>query len=178
MSTANNNAVAESRPPFPDPAPLFAKLEALGIQTKTVEHEPTFTVADNHLLGHELPGAHVKNLFVRDKKGKRMWMLICRENKPVDLKASAAVIGADRLSFGSPDRMQTYLGISPGSVSAFALLNDTTCAVTCVIDDDVLQDDIINVHPWRCDRTTAIARDDLLRFLEDIGHKPQICTLL
>ena len=152
---------------------LLARLDALGIRTTTVTHPPLRTVEDSKRLRGELPGGHVKNLFLRDKR-TRFWLLVTLEDTPVDLKAMAKRLDAGRFSFANEQQLGELLGIAPGAVSPFAAVNDAAGAVTVVLDTALLQVDPLNLHPLRNDRTTAIAPADLRRFLEDCGHAPQL----
>jgi len=158
------------------PDHLFARLTQLGIATTTVTHAPMFTVADSRELRGSLPGTHCKCLFLRDKKG-RMWLVATAEDRTVDLKALAATLGAGRLSFGSPERLMTHLGVAPGSVTPFAVINDTAGTVTAVVDQALLAAEIANFHPLVNTATTSIRPADLIRFLEACGHTPLICDL-
>src|SRR3954468_15052790 len=117
-----------------DPQQLFAKLEALGIAQHTVEHPPVFTVEEAKALRGNLPGHHIKNLFLRNKK-EQMWLVVALEDRAIDLKRLGEALGAGRLSFGSPERLQKYLGVEPGSVTPFAVINDTGHQVTLVLDE-------------------------------------------
>ncbi|NUP09418.1 MAG: prolyl-tRNA synthetase associated domain-containing protein [Polyangiaceae bacterium] len=157
-----------------DPATaLFAKLEGLGIATHTVSHPPVFTVeqAKRHRVDDR--GVHVKNLFLRNKKGS-MWLVTTSEDRPVDLKELAAKIGAGHVSFGSPDRLRQHLGVEPGSVTPFAVLHDETRVVTSVIERSLLESTAVHCHPLTNDRTTSLSGPDLLRFLEATGHLPTV----
>ena len=158
------------------PDQLFARLEALGIRTRTVTHPPVFTVEEAKALRGDLPGAHIKNLFLRNKKGE-MWLVVAEESRPVDLKALGERLGAGRLSFGSPERLMSYLGVVPGAVTPFAIINDAQGQVRVAIDKTVLDQDPVNCHPLSNDMTTAIASRDLLAFLEQSGHRPLILDL-
>jgi Ala-tRNA(Pro) deacylase len=158
------------------PDQLFAHLEGLGIRTRTVQHPPVFTVDEAKALRGDLPGAHIKNLFLRNKKGE-MWLVVAEESRPIDLKALGARLGAGRLSFGSAERLMTYLGVVPGAVTPFALINDRDGQVKVAIDQTVLERDPVNCHPLANDRTTAIAPRDLLAFIECSGHKAMIIDL-
>ena len=158
------------------PEQLLARLAELGIESRTVSHPPVFTVEEAKALRGELPGGHVKNLFLRNKKGA-MWLVVAEEDRPIDLKALGERIGAGRVSFGSPDRLMQYLGVIPGSVTPFGLINDRGHEVQIVLDQALLAHDPINVHPLTNDRTTAISPKGLLTFLEATGHKPQILDL-
>jgi len=152
---------------------LLARLAALGIPARTVSHPPVFTVEEARRQRGDLPGTFTKNLFLRDKKGA-MWMVVCREDRPVDLKALAPRIGANHLSFGSAERLQRHLGVIPGAVSPFAVVHDADRLVQVVLDREVLGHDPVNLHPLDNGRTTAISAADLLRFLEAEGHAPRL----
>jgi Ala-tRNA(Pro) deacylase len=158
------------------PDQLFAHLEGLGIRTRTVQHPPVFTVDEAKARRGDLPGAHIKNLFLRNKKGE-MWLVVAEESRPIDLKALGERLGAGRLSFGSPERLMSYLGVAPGAVTPFALINDREGQVKVAIDKAVLEQDPVNCHPLANDKTTAITPQDLLAFIENSGHKPMILDL-
>jgi Ala-tRNA(Pro) deacylase len=158
------------------PDDLFARLQQLGIPVTTVRHRPVFTVEEARVHRGDLPGIHTKSLFLRDKKGA-MSLVVCLEDRPIDLKDLAGRIGAGRLSFGSPERLMKYLGVIPGAVSPFALLNDTGGQVRAYFDRAVLEGSLVNLHPLDNALTTAIATADLCRFLETIGHPPQPVAL-
>jgi len=166
-----SSAAADSLPTHPQA--LLARLEALGIETRTVTHPPVYTVEEAKALRGELPGAHIKNLFLRNKKGA-MWLVVCLEDRRIDLKALGTALSAGRFSFGSAGRLMTYLGVRPGAVTPFAAINDTQGAVRVVLDRALLDATCINAHPLVNDMTTAITPGDLIRFLEDTGHPPQI----
>lgn len=155
---------------------LFARLESLGIATRTIEHEAVFTVAESTAVERDLPGGHTKNLFLKDAKG-RLWLVVAEAHASVDLKALPERIGAARLSFGNADLLGEVLGVTPGSVTAFAILNDIAGRVTLVIDKTLMGHDTLNCHPLTNTATTAIARDDLLRFIRATGHEPIVVEL-
>jgi Ala-tRNA(Pro) deacylase len=159
------------------PDGLFARLAALGIQTKTVRHPPLFTVGQSKALRGELPGGHTKNLFLKDKKD-RMWLVTAEEDRPIDLKALGAALGASgRVSFGSPERLMRHLGVIPGAVTPFGLANDTDGRVRFVLDAGLMRHATLNFHPLTNEATTALARADFLRFMEAIGHAPHLLAL-
>jgi Ala-tRNA(Pro) deacylase len=155
---------------------LFERLRSLGIETETVTHPAVYTVeqAKEHRVRHD--GTHVKNLFLRNKKGA-MWLVVVDEDRAVDLKDLGRRIGAGNVSFGSPDRLRRYLGVEPGSVTPLAIVNDTEGAVQVVIDARVFHRDPVQCHPLVNTMTTAIRGDDLLRFLQACGHAPTILDL-
>ncbi len=155
---------------------LLAHLDDLGIASTTVDHPPLRTVEESKQLRGDLPGGHVKNLFLRDKRN-RFWLLTTLEDRPVDLKAVAKQLDAGRFSFANEQQLLEHLGITPGAVSPLAAINDAAGAVTVVLDDALLTHDPLNLHPLRNDRTTAIASKDLVRFLESCGHAPRVMAL-
>jgi Ala-tRNA(Pro) deacylase len=167
--------------PMPGNAPktreeLFAFLDGLGIAHTTVDHDPVFTVAESASasLHEEIAGGHTKNLFVKDKKD-RYFLLTVEENAAGDLKQVHNVIGGSgRVSFGRPEKLMDYLGVIPGSVTAFGAINDTARNVTFVLDADLMTHEIVNCHPLSNDATTSIASGDLIRFMEATGHKPLV----
>lgn len=152
---------------------LFDELRAMGIPFRTVEHPPVFTVEEAKRTRGDLPGIHTKSLFLRDKR-ERMWLVVCLADRDVDLRALAARIGSKRLSFGSPTRLMRYLGVIPGAVNPFAVINDTEGEVQIVIDRAVLDGDPVNLHPLDNAMTTALTAADLVRFLEAHGHAPHV----
>ena len=153
---------------------LFQRLDALGIDHTTHRHPPVFTVEEAKALRGTLPGAHVKNLFLRDKK-KRIWLVTALEEREIDLKALKRRLGAQgSLSFGTAELLLDVLGVQPGSVTPFGILNDTTKRATVILDKGALETGPVNAHPLRNDMTTAVAPDGLLRFLEAEGHAPEI----
>ncbi len=163
------------RPPL-TPEELLARLTELAIPARTVAHPPVFTVEEAKALRGDLPGGHVKNLFLRNKKGE-MWLVVAEEDRRIDLKALGERIGAGRVSFGSAERLMAHLGVAPGAVTPFAAINDAGGQVRVVLDKALLAHDPLNCHPLTNDRTTAIAPGDLVRFLEACGHPPQVIDL-
>jgi Ala-tRNA(Pro) deacylase len=158
------------------PERLFARLDALGIAHRTYSHPPVFTVSEAVALRGQLPGGHCKSLFLKDKKGG-LWLVVALEERRIDLKRLADALGAPRFSFGNAELLFQVLGVRPGSVTPFALANDTAQRVAVVLDRGMLQYDPLNYHPLENDRTTAIAPGDLLRFIEACGHRPRVVDL-
>ena len=153
---------------------LFNFLDGLGIEHKTKNHAPVFTVAESVALRDEMPGGHTKNLFVKDKKDN-YFLLTVEEHATVDLKTVHQVIGAaSRVSFGKPEKLMEYLGVIPGAVTAFGAINDTQGNVKVILDEELMKFDIVNCHPLSNDATTSIASRDLLRFMEATGHEPLV----
>jgi len=163
-------------PPPTSPEALLARLAELGIAVSSFSHPPVFTVAEAKALRGELRGGHIKNLFLRNKKGV-MWLVTCLEDRDIDLKALGRALGAGRFSFASAARLMTYLGVQPGAVTPFAVINDTEGKVQVVLDEGLLDCDPVNAHPLVNDRTVAVSPGDLVRFLEAVGHPPRILDL-
>jgi Ala-tRNA(Pro) deacylase len=159
------------------PEDLFARLDRLGIAHKTHDHPPLFTVEDSKRLRGALPGGHCKNLFLRDKK-RNLFLLVTLEDRPIDLKSLKAAFGASgNLSFGSPELLKETLGVEPGAVTPFALINDAGRRVAVFLDKGMLGLDPLNYHPLTNARTTAVSPKDLVRFIESCGHLPKTVDL-
>ena len=156
------------------PEELLELLASLGIQTKTHHHAPVFTVEESKRLRGYLPGGHCKSLFLRDKK-RQLFLVVALEHRKINLKTLARTLGAHKnLSFGSPALMMETLGVAPGAVTPFAVVNDPERRVQVVLDLAMLDVNPLNYHPLDNDRTTAIAPADLLQFLEAADHTPQL----
>lgn len=161
-------------PPPTTPDALLARLAALGIAAVTHAHAPLFTVEESKALRGSLPGGHCKSLFLKDKKS-RLWLVVALEDATVDLKRLHERIGANgRLSFGAAEQLWAVLGVRPGSVTPFGLINDVDRRVTVVLDRAMLSWRPLNYHPLVNDRTTAIDPQDLLRFVASCGHVPRV----
>jgi Ala-tRNA(Pro) deacylase len=158
------------------PDELFVRLDALGIAHRTYLHPPVFTVAEATALRGSLPGGHCKSLFLKDKKGG-FWLAVMLEERRIDLKKLASRLAAPRFSFGGAADLYRLLGVRPGSVTPFALVNDVEHLVTPVLDAAMLDHDPLNYHPLANDRTTAVAPADLLRLIAACGHAPRIIDL-
>lgn len=157
-------------------AALYARLRALGISWTSYEHAAVFTVEQAAAHYDSQPGGHTKNLFLKDKKDG-LWLVTLREDLRVDLNALAKVLGGPRFSFGSAELLIATLGIEPGSVTPFAVMNDAARKVTLVLDEGMLALKPLNFHPLRNDRTTAISAEDLLKFARNCGHEPVIVAI-
>lgn len=164
------------RPPDERQAELERRLGALGIGCATHAHAPVFTVEEAQALRGALPGGHTKNLFLRDR-GQTFWLVVLREDLRVDLNGLARTLGVSRFSFATPGALEEKLGVPPGSVTPFALINATTDQVRVILDEGLLDLDPLNFHPLRNDRTTAIATTDFLRFVRACGHEPLIMAI-
>jgi len=146
-------------------------LTALGIAWVRHEHPPVFTVEDTKLHWRDLRATHCKNLFLRNNKGNRHYLVITEASKAVDLKALNRTLGEDRLSFASPERLQRYLGLEPGSVSPFGLLNNTAKDVRVIVDAELRASERLGFHPNINTATLEISRLDLERFLAAMGNE-------
>ena len=155
---------------------LFERFKSLGIQTKTRDHAPVFTVEEARALRGEIEGGHCKNLFLKDDKGG-LWLIVCLEESQIDLKAAPAKIGSRRLSFGKPDLLMEVLGVEPGSVTPFGLINDTACRVNVVLDAAMMAHELVNYHPLENTATTTIRAADLLAFIRSCGHEPKVVAV-
>ncbi len=154
-----------------DAADLLEFLDELGLTTSTVDHEPVFTVEEARRLRGALPGSHSKSLFLRNKKG-RMWLVTAEADRSIDLKRLGESLGAGRVGFASPQRLMTYLGVIPGAVTPFGVVNDTDGAVQVALDREMLDREPLNFHPLDNAKTTTIGKADLLRFLTATSHEP------
>jgi Ala-tRNA(Pro) deacylase len=161
--------------PMPaSPDDLFAYLDSLGIAHQTVTHPAVFTVEEGRELRGTIPGGHTKNLFLRDKKGVP-FLVVAGEEAAIELRALHRLLGATgRFSFGSAELMRELLGVEPGSVTPFAVINDTGRRVTVVLDAAMMAHRVLNFHPLRNTGTTSISREGLLKFIESTGHVPRI----
>jgi len=141
------------------------------------EHPPVATVeqAEQHWAGIE--ATHCKNLFLRNQKGNRHYLVVLLHSKRADLRAVADQIGDGKLSFGSPERLMTHLGLTPGSVSPFGLINDASHAVCVVLDRDLKSTTRVSFHPNINTRTYVISTTDFLRFLDAMGNNVRYVTV-
>lgn len=156
---------------------LLTRLDALGIVHKTHHHPPLRTVEDSKALRGSLPGGHCKNLFLKDKKGQ-VWLVVADEDRAIDMKILRRQIGAGgTLSFGKPALLFDLLGVYPGAVTPFALINDKDVQVRVVLDRNMMAKTLLNFHPLVNTQTTAISSDDLLVFIRACGHDPAIVDL-
>jgi Ala-tRNA(Pro) deacylase len=163
---------AKPGPATPDE--LLAYLGSIGIKVTTVEHPPLFTVEDSKALRGSIAGGHTKNLFLKDRKGG-LFLIVADEDARIDLKHVHAIIGASgKVSFGSAELLGEVWGVLPGSVTPFGAINDRAGRVTVVLDEALMRHEVLNHHPLSNDRTTSIARSDLIAFLRATGHEPRI----
>jgi Ala-tRNA(Pro) deacylase len=155
---------------------LFARLDQLGVETETHEHPPVFTVEEAKIHCGHLPGGHCKSLFLKDKKGE-LWLVVTLDHRAVDLKRLAKALGAGRLSFGRPELLEEVLGVTPGSVTPFGLINDQERRVRVILDAEMMRCELLNYHPLSNDATTTITPAGLLAFVESCGHHPRVVDL-
>jgi Ala-tRNA(Pro) deacylase len=150
---------------------IYQVLAELGISYKKYEHPPVFTVEDADLHRGEMHGGMSKNLFLRNKKGKRHYLLVMESSRQVEIKKVQGLLGESSLSFASPERLQKYLGLTPGAVSPFGIINDTEHAVTVVVDAGLLRHETLHYHPNDNTATLAISTEDFRRFLAASGNE-------
>jgi Ala-tRNA(Pro) deacylase len=157
-------------------AELFERFKSLGIETRTLDHAPVFTVEQAKLVHDDMPGGHCKNLFCKDEKGA-LWLIVALEDAIINLKAAPAKIGSKRLTFGKPELLMEVLGVEPGSVTPFGLINDKTNRITVILDEAMMRQTPLNYHPLKNDATTSITPDDLITFMKSCGHNPRIVAV-
>ena len=175
MSSSQPLAAAPIAPCTPQR--LLREIAALGIAASTVSHQAVFTVAESKALRGVIDGGHVKNLFLKDKKG-RLFCVTALESAKIDLKRLHEKIGASgRVSFAGPEQLLRHWGVTPGSVTPLGAINDTENAVTVVLDASLLALPRLNVHPLINTMSTGIDTPDLLRLLEAFGHPPLIARI-
>ena len=144
------------------------------IEYKRYDHPAVYTVKEARQLVPELPAAKTKNLFLRDKKGLRHFLVIVPADKRIDIKALPRVVGSDRLSFGSAQRLKKYLGVEPGAVTLFAIFNDPDHNVELIVDEVLWQAEAFQFHPLVNTSTLVISRDNLKRFIAKTGHEMRL----
>ncbi len=167
----------EKLPDLPtSPESLMAQLESLEIDYVLHSHEAVYTVEESEKIDADIPGTHCRNLFLRDKK-KKNFLVVLQNATEVDIKKLPAVIGSDRLSFGSADRLWEYLGVRPGSVCPFSIVNDTEGQVKIFLDKSMMETDLVNYHPLLNTMTVSLKPADLIKFIESTGHEAHIVDL-
>jgi len=155
------------------PQQLLNLLSGIGIKANTQTHTPVMTVAESQALRGSIPGLHSKNLFLKDKKGQ-LWLVVAQEDRTIDLKHLRKMIGAGTLSFGKADILLEVLGVTPGSVTPFAAINDQEGRVRVVLDKALADGEHVSFHPLINTQTTTISGSDLLHFLHHIEHAPLV----
>ena len=174
MSDQRASTQVDASSKFEDSLPtssiaMMAELDSLGFTYTLHEHPPLRTVEDSQKLRGVMPGGHIKNLYLRDRK-KNNYLVVAQEDKDIDLKSLGDEIDAGRLSFGSADRLMQFLGVRPGAVSPLTLFNDGDQQVQLVMDKALYDHDLINVHPLVNDKTLTMQMSDLDTFLAKTGH--------
>ncbi len=156
-------------------ADLFARLDALGVAHRTVEHPAIFTVDEGRDMKASMPGGHSKNLFLKDKKD-RLFLAVCHCDTAVDLVGYGKIAGAKgRLSFGKPELMTATLGVIPGAVTPFALINESAVALAEVaVDDALMRWERVWFHPLENTASTAVSPAGLLAFIRACGFEPRL----
>ncbi len=165
----------QSFPPY-YPQNLMVLMDNLQISYQFYTHEPVFTVAEADKVKDGIEGAHTRNLFLRDKR-ENMFLVTLRHNTPIDLKKLSDLLGTGRFSFGSPERLWTYLGVKPGSVTPLAILNDTGKKVTLILEQAMMDEPLINFHPLDNSMTVGMTPKELMKIIENHGITPQIIDL-
>ncbi len=163
--------------PPADPDSLFNFLKEQNIDYQREDHQPVFTVAESKTLNLKLQGGATKNLFLRDKKGKRHFLFSVEQGKQVDLKGLSALLDSSRLSLGSSERLWKYLGVLPGAVSLLALISDSSGEVEVLIDEDLWEKEAVLCHPLVNSSTLALHRADMERFMHQTGHSFQLVSV-
>jgi Ala-tRNA(Pro) deacylase len=154
-------------------AELFTLLDLLAVDHITYEHDAVFTVEQSGEVKARIPGAHTKNLFLKDARDQ-LWLISAEGHARIDLKRLPPVIGSAKLSFGSPELMEATLGVTPGSVTALGLINDTAHRVRFVLDRTLADAELVNFHPLENTATTTIDRSGFRRFLAAVGVTPMV----
>jgi Ala-tRNA(Pro) deacylase len=158
------------------PEALMARLSELGIEFTLHRHKAVFTVAEAETVEYGIPGTHCRNLFLRDKK-KNNFLIVLQNSTEIDIKKLQPLIGADKISFGSSDRLFEYLGVRPGSVCPYAIINDTKNEVKIILDKSMMEVERVNYHPLINTMTIGTTPDELIKFIESTGHTPHIIDL-
>ncbi|HDO1318329.1 prolyl-tRNA synthetase associated domain-containing protein [Aeromonas veronii] len=156
---------------------IYSLLDQLAIPYQRVDHPPVFTCEEASRLLPDLPAAKTKNLFLRDPKSERLFLVVSPEDHRVDLKELAVMLGVKRLSFGSPERLDAVLGLTPGSVTLFAMVRDREKAVELVVDEAIWQAEQVQCHPLVNTATLIIRLDDVRRLLAHLGREATVMRL-
>ena len=156
---------------------VVVRLQELGIAVTRHEHPPVATVDEAVKHWADIDATHCKNLFLRNQKGTKYYLVIQKHSKRADLRALAGQIGDGKLSFASPDRLMTCLGLTPGSVSPFGLIHDSEHKVRVVLDRDLKSADRVSFHPNINTVTLTLAFADFEKFLAKCGNVVQYVTV-
>ncbi|MBJ26593.1 MAG: DNA-binding protein [Rhodospirillaceae bacterium] len=158
------------------PEDLFKRLDFLGIESHTKTHPAVYTTEEASKYCSNMPGAHCKTLFLKDKKGE-LWLVMSLDYRRINMKKLQNLLGSARLSFGKPDLLYDILGVKPGSVTPFSLINDTNHMIKPILDEGIINSEVANFHPLTNTMTTAIKPSDLKLFIADCGHTIRIIDL-
>jgi Ala-tRNA(Pro) deacylase len=173
----NESSECQSEQDLPtSPEKLMEKLNDLGIAYTLYHHEAVFTVEESNKVDANISGTHCRNLFLRDKK-KKNYLLVLQNATDVDMKKLPDVLGSGRLSFGSNERLWQHLGVRPGSVCPFSIINDKDNQVKILLDKSMMETDIVNYHPLLNTMTIGLTPADLLKFIESTSHEAHIVDL-
>jgi Ala-tRNA(Pro) deacylase len=156
---------------------IYQFLGAQDIPYERFDHPPVFTCEESHAYVSHLPGVPTKNLFLRDKKGSQHVLVVTTHDKSVDLRQLAEMLGLQKLSFGSEERLLRHLGVKKGAVTLLGLVNDTKAAVALVVDQDIDRAEAVQCHPLVNDATVVIAQEGIRRFFQATGHPPRVLKL-
>ncbi|MEK7571236.1 MAG: prolyl-tRNA synthetase associated domain-containing protein [Patescibacteria group bacterium] len=156
---------------------IYSTLDTLRISYKKIEHSAVFTVEEANTIDRDITAGHSKNLFLKNKKGTAYYLVVVQSDKRVDLKQLANTLAESKLSFASPEKLQEYLGLTPGSVSPFGLINNTKHDVTVIIDKDLVQQEKVAFHPNINIATLVISVEDFQKFLGWAGNKIRYLSL-
>jgi len=156
---------------------FYQFLEQNQIAYERYDHPPVYTVEEAKRLVPPLPAAKTKNLFLRDRKGQRHLLVVVPADKRVDIKALPRVVGSDRLSFGSAERLKKYLDVEPGAVTLLAIFNDPQHEVELIVDEKLWEAKAVQFHPLVNTSTLVISRENLRRFIAKTGHKVSVINV-
>lgn len=173
MSNAETINESQDLPLPTSPDDLMARLEALDIPYTLHHHKAVFTVAESDEVDAQIPGTHCRNLFLRDDK-KNFFLVVLQNATQVDLKKLPVLIDSKKLSFGASDKLWEHLGVRPGSVCPYSIINDTAGMVKICLDKSMMETDIVNFHPLLNTMTIGVKPADLTRFIENCGHTAHI----
>jgi len=174
--TAKLNIANQGQDLPTSPDTLLQVLDNLGISYDLYHHRAVFTVEESVAECGQIPGRHCRNLFLRDKK-KRNFLLVLPDETEVDLNKLPDIIGSARLSFGSAERLWECLGVRPGSVCPFSIINDTDHQVQIFLDDGMMKSNLVAYHPLLNTMTVTLKPEDLIKYIESTGHEAHIIEL-
>ncbi|MGB0935320.1 MAG: prolyl-tRNA synthetase associated domain-containing protein [Alphaproteobacteria bacterium] len=163
--------------PHVTPQQLLSQFDEWSLGVTTHDHKPVFTVDDHDPVVDALPGAHCKSLFLKPEKTDEYYLVVMLGQDRLDLKQMHKALNCRRFSFASAEELQEIMGVIPGSVTPFGLINDTAKDVVVILDKKMLEHELLNYHPLQNNQTTAIAKEDFMKFIELVGHRPLIMDI-